>query len=93
MSTLHMMFDQKGTQLQTPLHRMRRQQLHDLAKAFDIQVENGGTANDILVPLLAAEAEGAFKLPPKHPEFYEKAMMDSDQTADRKSPGRNSFGA
>lgn len=93
MSTLHIMFDQKGTQLQTPLHRMRRQQLHYLAKAFDIAVENGGTTKDILVTLLAAESEGAFKLPPKHPEFYEKAMMDSDQTADRKFPGRNNYGA
>ena len=83
MSTLHMMFHQKGTQLQTPLHRMRRQQLHDLAKAYEISVENDGTKENILVPLIAAETEGAFKLPPKHPEFYERAMKDSDQTGHR----------
>ena len=38
-------------------------------------------------------AEGAFMLPPKHPEFSENAMMVSDHTADRKSPRRNSFRA
>ena len=88
-----MMFHEPGTQLQTPLHRMRRQQLHDLAKAFEIPVENGGTANEILVPLLAAEKEGVFKLPPKHPEFYERAMKDSDQMMNESKGRTYNYGA
>ena len=63
----------------TPLKRMRRQQLHDLARAWDIPVENGGTKETILPALMAAERAGVFKTPPKHPEFARKAMRNSDE--------------
>ena len=63
----------------TPLKRMRRQQLHDLARAWDIPVENGGTKDKILPILMAAEETGTFRLPPKNPEFARKAMRNSDE--------------
>ena len=93
MSTLHMMFHEPGTQLQTPLHRMRRQQLNNLARAWEIPLENAESKDDMLVPLTAAQKAGVFKTPPKHPEFYEKAMKDSDQTADESLGRKWSYGA
>lgn len=66
-------------QAQTPLHQMRRQQLHDLARGWEIPVELDGTKNDIMPMLLAAEKKGVFRLPPKHPEFARKAMRNSDE--------------
>ena len=63
----------------TPLHLMRRQQLADVARAWEIPVERGGTKDEILQPLQAAEKGGVFKLPPKHPKFYKKAMRSSDE--------------
>lgn len=65
-------------QIQTPLHQMRRQQLHDVAMAWEIPVENGGTKQDILPMLLAAERNGKFKEPAVHPEYARKAMRNSD---------------
>ncbi len=66
-------------QAPTPLKRMRRQQLHDLARAWGIEVENGGTKDAILPALMAAERAGVFKTPPKHPEFARAAMRNSDE--------------
>ncbi len=63
----------------TPLARMRRQQLHDLAIGWGIPVENGGTKDAILPALMAAEKAGVFKTPPKHPEYARKAMRNSDE--------------
>lgn len=63
----------------TPLGRMRRQQLHDLAVAWGVKVENGGTKDAILPALMAAEKAGVFKTPPKNPEFARKAMRNSDE--------------
>ncbi len=63
----------------TPLKRMRRQQLHDLATAWGIRVLNGGTKEEILPALMAAERAGVFKTPPKYPEFARKAMRNSDE--------------
>lgn len=65
-------------QLQTPLHQMRRQQLHDLAIGYGVSVENGGTKDDILPPLLAAHKAGVFLRPPKHPEYARRASRNSD---------------
>lgn len=62
----------------TSLQSMRRQQLHDVARAWGIPVEDGGTKGDIMPMLLAAEKKGVFRLPPKHPEFARKAMRNSD---------------
>ena len=64
---------------QTPLKRMRRQQLHDLATAWEIPVENGATKDSMMPMLLAAEKAGTFRLPPKNPEFARKAMRNSDE--------------
>lgn len=78
---------------QWPLDQMRRQQLHDLALAYELPVEKGGTKTDILIGMKPAQKSGVFKLPPKHPEHARKAMQDSDQAAEARSPGRNNFGA
>lgn len=65
-------------QAPTPLNQMRRQQLHDLARAWEIQVPNGGTKKEILPMLIAAEAAGVFQRPAVHPEFARKASRNSD---------------
>lgn len=57
---------------------LRRQQLHDLAKAFDIPVDPNATKQDILYPLMAAEQRGVFREPAAHPYWLEKAMRDPD---------------
>ena len=62
-----------------PLHLMRRQQLHDLAQAYEVPVDKGGTTSAILPDLLAAQKAGVFKQHPKHPEFIEKAVRNSDE--------------
>ena len=61
-----------------PLSQMRRQQLHDLAQAYEVPVEKDGTKSDILPGMLAAQDAGVFKQPPKHPEFIDKAVRSSD---------------
>lgn len=66
-------------QAPSPLGAMRRQQLHDIARAWEIKVELDGTKPDILPALIAAERAGVFKHPPKHPEFARKAMRNSDE--------------
>ena len=62
----------------TPLDRMRRQQLHDVARAWEIPVELDGTKKDILPMLKAAEGRGVFRQPPIHPEFAKRALRNSD---------------
>ena len=66
-------------QAPSPLKKMRRQQLHDIARAWEIPVENGGTKPAILPALMAAERNGVFKFPPKHPEYARKASRNSDE--------------
>ena len=66
-------------QAPSPLKKMRRQQLHDIARAWEIPVELDGTKPDILPALMAAERSGVFKHPPKHPEYARKAMRNSDE--------------
>jgi hypothetical protein len=57
---------------------LRRQQLHDLARAFDIPVDPNSTKEAVLYPLMAAEQRGVFKEPAPHPYYLEKAMRDPD---------------
>ena len=73
------LMDGETAQAKTPLHRMRRQQLNDLARGWGIPVELDGTKGAILPALMAAERAGVFKTPPKHPEFARKAMRNSDE--------------
>ncbi len=73
------LMDGATAQAPTPLHRMRRQQLNDLARGWGIPVELDGTKGAILPALMAAERSGVFQSPPKHPEFARKAMRNSDE--------------
>ncbi len=66
-------------QAPSPLKKMRRQQLHDIARAWEIPVELDGTKPNILPALMAAERSGVFKHPPKHPEFARRAARNSDE--------------
>lgn len=45
----------------TPLQRMRLRQLRDLAAAFNIEIDQTATKNDILPALIAAERQGVFR--------------------------------
>jgi hypothetical protein len=67
------------TRAATVLDQLRRQQLHDLARAFDIDVPKDGTKKEILPPLLAAEASGIFRTQPKRPEYLAKAGRSADE--------------
>ena len=66
-------------QAASAVQKMRPQQLHDIARAWEIPVENGGTKPDILPALMAAERNGVFKSPPKHPEYARRASRNSDE--------------
>ena len=61
------------------LGKMRRQQLSDIARAWEIPVKMSGTKPEMMPLLLAAESAGTFRTPPIHPEFARKAMRNSDE--------------
>jgi len=63
------------------LTQLRRQQLHDLARAYGIEVTKDGTKDQILPALIDAEARGVFRGHAKKPYYLEKAMRNPDQTA------------
>jgi hypothetical protein len=60
------------------LLKLRRQQLIDLAKAFDIDVPQDATAPELREHLRKHEEQGAFRQPPKRPEYYVKASRSPD---------------
>ena len=58
---------------------MRRQQLADLARAYDLKnVQVDGTKEEMLIGLIAAEQAGAFKKPPVYPAYFACAMRSAD---------------
>lgn len=63
----------------TVLTQLRRQQLRDLATAFDVQIKADGTKDEILPAMIAAEANGIFRQPPKYQEYLVKASRSADQ--------------
>ena len=63
----------------TVLTRLRRQGLHDLAKAYEIPVKEDGTKLEILPALIAAEQQGVFKRSAIHPYYLKKAAYNSDR--------------
>lgn len=78
-------------QARTPLNQMRRQQLHDLARAYDLSLGDTDTKEYMMPSMKAAQKSGLFNRPPKHPEFARKAMQHSDQVKD--ASRSNSFAA
>lgn len=65
----------------TKLMACRRQQLVDLARAFDIPIPNGATKDQILPTMITAEQQGIFRTPPKNPYYFHKAHRTSDMPA------------
>ena len=65
-------------EISTILNRLSRQQLHDLARAFDIEVMPDGTKDQILPALVMAEQRGVFKGLVKRPYYLAKAARDRD---------------
>ena len=63
----------------TALTQLRRQQLHDLAKAYEVEVKPDGTKVEILPALQAAEQNGVFKKSAIHPYYLRKAAYNSDR--------------
>lgn len=58
---------------------MRRQQLVDLAKAYDLpNIPIDGTKEEMLIGLVAAEQAGVFRKPPVYPAHFACAMRSSD---------------
>lgn len=62
----------------TVLTALRRQQLVDVARAYEINIPAGGTKRQILPSLITAEQQGVFKRPPKNPWYLQKAGRTSD---------------
>ena len=60
------------------LPKLRRVQLVNLAKAFDIKVNPDATKNELLVMLVAAEQMGAFRKPVVDPYYYARASVTPD---------------
>ncbi len=58
---------------------MRRQQLTDLARAYDLKdIQVDGTKEEMLIGLVAAEQAGTFRKPPVYPAYFACAMRSSD---------------
>lgn len=57
---------------------LRRQQLVDLARAFDIEIPPGATKNQMLPSLINAEQQGVFLGQAKNPWYLQKAGRTSD---------------
>lgn len=62
----------------TVLTALRRQQLVDLARAYEIAIPEGATKRQMLPSLITAEQQGVFKRAPKHPWYLQKAARTSD---------------
>lgn len=58
---------------------MRRQQLHDLARAYQISVPPDGTKEEILPSLVSAERAGVFRTRRPDPYWFAKAQRDPDR--------------
>lgn len=63
---------------QTLLTALRRQQLVDLARAYDIPILPGATKNEMLPAMIAQEQQGIFRTPPKRPWYLQKAQQTTD---------------
>jgi hypothetical protein len=61
------------------LTQLRRRALHDLAKAYRIDIPDNGTKDEILPALHAAEKRGVFRGPPIDPYYFLKAQRDPDK--------------
>lgn len=67
------------TVLPTPMRAMRRQQLVDLAKAYNLpNIPIDGTKEEMLIGLIAAEQAGTFRKSPVSPAHFACAMRSSD---------------
>ena len=60
------------------LHAFRRTLLHNIAKAFGIDVPKDATKNEMLPALIAAEQRGIFRGQPTDEYHYLMAMRDPD---------------
>lgn len=62
----------------TVLTQLRRQQLHDLARAYRISVPSDGTKEEILPSLISAERAGVFRTQSPDPYWFAKANRDPE---------------
>ena len=63
----------------TKLENLRLQQLRDLARAYEIQIDMDAPKDRILPALAAAEASGTFNHPAKHELYLLKAARNADE--------------
>lgn len=70
-----------GTPLpaRTVLNRLSRQQLTDLARAYEVSIPQNGTKDEILPAMINAEQAGIFKGPVKSQYHLLKASRDRDK--------------
>ncbi len=70
--------------------------MHDLAKAYEIQVKQDGTKSEILPAMIDAETRGVFRQVPVHNYYLKKAAYNSDRPEENtdwgpppKAPAKN----
>lgn len=63
----------------SPLQALTRDQLSDIAVAFDLDCDRDGTKEEIMPAILQAEASGRFQRPPKDPYRLTKASKNADE--------------
>lgn len=69
------------------LVKLRKQQLLDLARAYEIPVEFSLSKSKILRIMEAEEDRGTFLRPPKNDYYFQKARFTADQVRDARSNG------
>ena len=63
----------------SPLNALTREQLSDIAVAFDLDCNRDGTKEEIMPAILQAEASGRFQKPAKDPYRLTKASKNADE--------------
>ena len=77
----------------TKLAFLRRQQLVDLARAYDVEIPRDGTKNEILPAMYAAESRGVFRKEPIRPYYLMKANRRPDDPPLDHPPFKDTEGA
>jgi hypothetical protein len=73
----------------SPLNALTREQLSDIAVAFDLDCNRDGTKEEIMPAILQAEASGRFQRPPKDPYRLTKASKNADEWKQWREAGQS----
>src|SRR5262249_46480453 len=68
--------------------RLRLEQLKNLARAYELDIDFDATKLEILPVFVAAENRGVFEQSPKNLYYFERAKWNSDQIREARDKGR-----